>query len=121
MGSIFTNVRFQSGNLRESGKAERVGNIWRTMRVLGSSGERVQISAEHRLGIGFQKLLRLDGLRVGPSNGNRDWFDHRFCRSRWRLDITSVKRKDGGRGLFYGRGGLLRFEPEGSCDGVKLF
>ena len=41
MGCIFTNARFQSGNLRESGKAERVGNGRGTVRVLGRSGERV--------------------------------------------------------------------------------
>lgn len=40
-GCIFTNARFQSGNLRESGKAERVGNGRGAVRVLGSGGERV--------------------------------------------------------------------------------
>jgi len=53
MRCIFTNAGFQSGNLRESRKVERVGNSKRTMRVLGGSGKRIQICAGNNVGIGF--------------------------------------------------------------------
>jgi hypothetical protein len=32
-----------------------------------------------------------------------------------------VKRKDGGRWFLDGRDGLLRLEPNGSCDGAERF
>lgn len=59
-------------------------------------------------------------MRVGPSDGNRDWSDHRFWGA-GRLDIAGVKGKNGGDGFFDGSGGLLRPESDGSCNGMKLF
>lgn len=63
----------------------------------------------------------MKGARVGPSNGNRDWFDSRFCGTRRGFDIAGVKRKDGGHWFWDGSGGLLRFESDSSCDVAELF
>ena len=120
VGRILANVRIQNRNFGECGIAEGIRNIGRTVGVLGSGSKGVQIGTKNRLRIGIQKFL-LKGTGVGPSNSNRDGFDHLFCGTGRSVDIAGMKRKDGGRGLFDGSGGLLGLESDGGCDGAELF
>jgi hypothetical protein len=120
VGRILANVRIQNRDFGECGIAERIGNIGRTVGVLGSGSKGVQIGAKYGLRVGIQKIL-LKGTGVGPLNSNRDGLDDLFCGTGRSVDIAGVKRKDGGWRLFDDSGGLLGLESDGGCDGAELF